>query len=63
MTDDDEFIDDENLLLEAARYAVRQGVQRNKFMTLAKRCWFEADAERRGAEWERRRIRAKTTNQ
>lgn len=51
MTTDDDLIDDDQLLIEAARYAVKSGVQRNRFMTQAKRAWFQADAEERGRRW------------
>lgn len=43
----DEFINDEELLIEAARYAVRIGVSRDAFMTQAKKAWFAAANEAR----------------
>jgi hypothetical protein len=47
MADDDEWIDDEDLLIEAARYAVRTNdVSRNAFMKAAKRAWYRAAIER-----------------
>jgi hypothetical protein len=56
MTDDD-FIDDEDLLIEAAKYAVKQGVSRNAFMSRAKKAWFEADTYRRGVDRQRSKTR------
>jgi HicB family len=50
---DEEFIDDENLLIEAARYAFAGGVGRNNFMSQAKRAWDQADAEDQGRGGER----------
>lgn len=43
--DNDDFIEDEDLLMEAARYAVKIDCQRNRFMTLAKRAWYQAATE------------------
>jgi hypothetical protein len=48
MSDNDnnnDWIDDEDLLIEAARYAVKIDCNRNRFMTLAKRAWFQAATE------------------
>ena len=45
MPDDDEYITDDELLIEAARIAFRTGIRRNRFMTLAKQCWDQAEAE------------------
>jgi hypothetical protein len=42
---DDDLIDDEDLLIEAARYAVKINCARNRFMSLAKRAWFQAATE------------------
>jgi hypothetical protein len=42
---DNDWINDEDLLMEAARYAVKINCQRNRFMTLAKRAWFQAAIE------------------
>jgi hypothetical protein len=41
----DDFIADEDLLMEAARYAVKIDCNRNRFMSLAKRAWFLAATE------------------
>jgi hypothetical protein len=41
----DDFIEDEDLLMEAARYAVKIKCERNRFMTLAKRAWYQAAVE------------------
>lgn len=43
--DDDGIIEDEDLLQESARHAIRIGCHRNKFMTLAKRAWYTAATE------------------
>lgn len=40
----DDIYDDE-LLIEAARYAVKIGCERNRFMSLAKKAWFQAMIE------------------
>jgi hypothetical protein len=37
--------DDEDLLMEAARYAVKLGCLRNRFMMLSKRAWDRAATE------------------
>jgi hypothetical protein len=54
---EDEWIDDEDLLMEAARYAIRSGISRNRFMSQSKRAWYEAEAENRGREMERARLK------
>jgi hypothetical protein len=41
----EEWIDDEDLLMEAARYAVKIKCDHNKFMSLAKRAWFQSASE------------------
>ena len=47
MTDgDDEYVHDEDLLIEAARYAIRKRQNLELFMSLAKRCWYKAATER-----------------
>jgi hypothetical protein len=51
----DDYIYDEDLLLEAARYAITQKTSRNQFMKLAKQVWYKADAEWRGRRWEYRK--------
>lgn len=38
-------IADEDLLIEAARYAVEIGCERNRFMSLAKKAWYQAAIE------------------
>lgn len=38
-------IDDEDLLMEAARYAIKVDCSRNRFMNLAKRAWYQAAIE------------------
>jgi hypothetical protein len=45
MTDDDEYIDNENLLIEAARYSIAMRQSRNMWMKRAKQCWYKAAAE------------------
>jgi hypothetical protein len=54
---EDEWIDDEDLLMEAARYAISSGINRNRFMSQSKRAWYEAEAENRGREMERARLK------
>ena len=47
MTDsDDEYVHDEDLLIEAARYAIWKGQNRDLFMHRAKKCWYKAATER-----------------
>jgi hypothetical protein len=45
MSENDDWIDDEDLLIEAARYAVKIGFHRDHFMSLAKQAWFKAATE------------------
>jgi hypothetical protein len=62
--DEEAWVNDNDLLMEAARYAVSQKWSRSKFTNRAKRCWELADAEARGAAWERERAKnAAGTNQ
>jgi hypothetical protein len=46
MTIADEFIDDDDLLIEAARYAVKRKIARERFMKLAKQAWYQATTEK-----------------
>jgi hypothetical protein len=41
----DDEIEDEDLLMEAARYAIKVNCSRNRFMSLAKRAWYHAAME------------------
>jgi hypothetical protein len=45
MSEDDDLIEGEDLLIEAARYAVQIECPRNRFMSLAKKAWFQAATE------------------
>ena len=42
---DHDLIWNEDLLIEAARYAVKCKTDRNRFMSLAKKAWFQAEHE------------------
>lgn len=42
---DEDWIDDDELLIEAARYAVKINCSRNRFMSLAKHAWYQATTE------------------
>lgn len=53
----EDFVDDEDLLIEAARFAIKTSTSRNNFMSLAKRCWYQAEAEHRAVEWRKRHQR------
>jgi hypothetical protein len=43
--DDEEWVFDEDLLIEAARVAVKIKQSRDRFMSLAKKAWFQAAVE------------------
>jgi hypothetical protein len=42
---DDEYITDDELLIEAARYAIAQKIQREAFIKQAKQAWYKAAFE------------------
>lgn len=46
MTDNDrDFVEDEDLLMEAARFALKINCQKNRFIGLARKAWFQAATE------------------
>jgi hypothetical protein len=59
MPDDDDFVFDEDLLIEAARFAVLRRVQREQFISLAKKAWYQADAEWRAERYRARQHKSK----